>query len=104
MKVIIHFEGTYPYNFRVEEQGKSKVVPLSNYLSTKSRKLLCSGATAQLFLTSALDGGEWSASRSGRFTPGGRASSTHCIGGWLGPQKQSGHCENEKNILPSPGI
>jgi hypothetical protein len=29
-----------------------------------------SGSTAQLFLTSALEGGEWSASRLGRFTPG----------------------------------
>jgi hypothetical protein len=36
-------------------------------------------------LTSALDGGEWSASRSGRFTPRERASGTHWIGGWVGP-------------------
>jgi hypothetical protein len=28
-------------------------------------------------LTSALDGGEWSASRSGRFTPQGLAPGTH---------------------------
>jgi hypothetical protein len=34
------------------------------------------------FSTSALDGGEWSASRPGRaFTPG-----THCTGGWVGPR------------------
>jgi hypothetical protein len=32
-----------------------------------------------VFLTSALAGSEWSASRSGRFTPG-----THWIGGWVG--------------------
>jgi hypothetical protein len=32
-------------------------------------------------LTSALDGGEWSVSRLGRFTPG-----THWIGGWVGPR------------------
>jgi hypothetical protein len=36
-------------------------------------------------LTSALDGGEWSASRAGRFTPGERAPGTHWIGGWVGP-------------------
>jgi hypothetical protein len=36
--------------------------------------------------TSALDGGEWSASRPGRFTPRERASSTHWIGGWVGPR------------------
>jgi hypothetical protein len=37
-------------------------------------------------LTSALDGGEWSASRPGRFTPKERASGTHGIGGWVGPR------------------
>jgi hypothetical protein len=36
-------------------------------------------------LTSALVGGEWSASRSGRFTPGERAPSTHWTGGWGDP-------------------
>jgi hypothetical protein len=36
-------------------------------------------------LTSALDGGEWSASRPGRFTPKERAPGTHWIGGWAGP-------------------
>jgi hypothetical protein len=34
-----------------------------------------------IFLTSALAGGEWSASRPGRFTPG-----THRIGGWVDPR------------------
>jgi hypothetical protein len=37
-------------------------------------------------LTSALDGGEWSASRPARFTPGETAPDTHCIGGWVGPR------------------
>jgi hypothetical protein len=36
------------------------------------------------FLTSALVGGEWSASSPGRFTPGERASGTHWIGSWVG--------------------
>jgi hypothetical protein len=35
-------------------------------------------------LTSALDGGEWSASRPGCSTPRERASGTHCIGDWVG--------------------
>jgi len=35
-------------------------------------------------LTSALDGGEWSASRPGRFTPRERAPFTHWIGGCVG--------------------
>jgi hypothetical protein len=38
------------------------------------------------FLTSALDGGEWSTSRSGCFTPGERALGTRLIGGWVGPR------------------
>jgi hypothetical protein len=37
-------------------------------------------------LTSALDGREWSASRSGRFTPRERVPGTHWIRGWVGPR------------------
>jgi hypothetical protein len=39
-----------------------------------------------VFLTSALAGGEWSASRPGRFTPEERAPGTHWIGGWAYPR------------------
>jgi hypothetical protein len=38
-----------------------------------------------VFLTSALVGGEWSASRPDRFTLGGKAPATNWIGGWVGP-------------------
>jgi hypothetical protein len=38
------------------------------------------------FLTSALDGGERSASRSGRFIPRDRFLNAHWIGGWMGPR------------------
>jgi hypothetical protein len=43
------------------------------------------GATVQLraFLTSALDGREWSASLFGRFSLRGKASVNHGMGGWL---------------------
>jgi hypothetical protein len=34
----------------------------------------------------ALDGDEWSASRSYHFIPRERAPGTHWIGGWLGPR------------------
>jgi hypothetical protein len=37
-------------------------------------------------LISALDGGEWSASCPGLFTPRERAPGTHWIGGWVGPK------------------
>jgi hypothetical protein len=45
-----------------------------------------SGGTAPLFLTSGLDGCEWSASRPGRCNPGEIAIGTHWIGGWVGPR------------------
>jgi hypothetical protein len=44
-----------------------------------------SGGVVPLSLTSALQGGEWSASRPGRFTPRERDPGTHWIGGWVGP-------------------
>jgi hypothetical protein len=37
-------------------------------------------------LTSALDGGEWSGSCPGRFTPRERVPGIHWIGGWVGPR------------------
>jgi hypothetical protein len=46
--------------------------------------ILGSGGIAPPVLTSALDGGEWSASQPGRFTPGKIAPGTHCRGEWVG--------------------
>jgi hypothetical protein len=37
------------------------------------------------YFISALDGGEWSASRPGRFAPRERSAGTHRVGGWVGP-------------------
>jgi hypothetical protein len=51
-------------------------------------------------LTSALDGGEWSASRPGRFTPRERAPGTHSIGGWMGPRAVLDTVMKRK--IPSP--
>jgi hypothetical protein len=45
-----------------------------------------SGGIAPLFLTLALDGGEWSASRPDRFTPGERALGIYWIGGLMSPR------------------
>jgi hypothetical protein len=39
-----------------------------------------------VFLTSALFGGDWSASRPGRFIREERAPGTHWVGGWVGPR------------------
>jgi hypothetical protein len=47
-------------------------------------------------MTSALVGGEWSASRLGRFTPGEKAPVTHWIGGWVGPRTGLDDMEKRK--------
>jgi hypothetical protein len=51
-------------------------------------------------LTSALEGGEWSASRPGRFTSRERAPGTHWIGGWVGPRAVQNAVV--KREIPSP--
>jgi hypothetical protein len=45
-----------------------------------------SGGKASTFLTSELDGGEWSSSRPSRSTTAEIASNAHFIGGWVGPR------------------
>jgi hypothetical protein len=52
------------------------------------------------FWTSELDGGEWSASRPGRFTPRERAPGTLWIGGWVGPRTVLDAAVKKK--IPSP--
>jgi hypothetical protein len=56
-----------------------------------------------IFLTSALVGGEWSALRPGRFTPGERALGTHCIGGPVDPRAGLDDIEKRK-FLTLPGL
>jgi hypothetical protein len=56
-----------------------------------------------IFLTSALVGGEWSASRPSRFTPGERARGAHWIGGPVGPRAGLDDVENRKH-LTLPGL
>jgi hypothetical protein len=51
-----------------------------------------------ILLTSALVGGEWSASRPGRITPG-----THLIGGWVDPRAGLDDVEKRK-FLTLPGL
>jgi hypothetical protein len=51
-------------------------------------------------LNSALDGGEWSDSRPGRFTPRERAPGTHWTGGWVGPRAVPDAMVKRK--IPSP--
>jgi hypothetical protein len=56
-------------------------------------------------LTSALHGGEWSASRTGRFTPRERTHGTHWIGGRVGPRAVlDAVVKREIPSLPPPGM
>jgi hypothetical protein len=55
-------------------------------------------------LTSALDGGKWSASRPGRFTPQGKSPWYPLYRRLDGPQSRSGHCVEEKNSQPPRGF
>jgi hypothetical protein len=68
------------------------------------KRIWGSGGIAPPFLTSALDGGEWSASRPGRYTPEERAPPLYPLARRLGgSQSGSGRCEEKKN-LPLLGI
>jgi hypothetical protein len=51
-----------------------------------------------IILSSALVGGEWSASRPCRFTPG-----THWIGGWVDPRASLDDVK-KRNFLTLPGL
>jgi hypothetical protein len=62
--------------------GRGKVVPKHHAMKTYWGEWRYSSTHS---LTSAL-GGEWSASRPGRFTRRKRAPGTHWIGGWVGPR------------------
>jgi hypothetical protein len=55
------------------------------------------------FLTSVLIGGEWSASRPGRFPPDERAPGTHWIGGWVDPRAGLDDVKRRKFLTP-PGL
>jgi hypothetical protein len=58
-----------------------------------------------IFLTSALFGAGWSASRPGRFTPGERAPGTHWIRGWVDPRAGLDDLEKRKFLtIPGPEL
>jgi hypothetical protein len=66
----------------------------------RHEKLLGVEVQHHAFLTSTLEGGECSASRPGRFTPGETSPRTHWIEGWVGPR--AGQDAVEKRKIPSP--
>jgi hypothetical protein len=56
-----------------------------------------------IFFTLVAAGGEWSASRPCRFTPGERAPDAHWIGGWVAPRAGLDDVEKRK-FLTIPGL
>jgi hypothetical protein len=73
---------------------KCKVVPVLNLIKHYAMKAYGGvDVYIHIFLTSALVGGEWSASRPGRVTLGERAPGTHCIGGWVDPRSSLDNME-----------
>jgi hypothetical protein len=62
---------------------KVKLSLCLNSSAVRHEDIWGSRGIAPPFHTSALDGGEWSASRPCRFTNGERAPGTHWIGGWV---------------------
>jgi hypothetical protein len=75
----------------------SRMVIRKNTLRKKGERRYSSYS----FSTSALDRGEWSASRPGRaLAPGERTPGAHCTGGWVGPR--AGLDTEVKNSLRLP--
>jgi hypothetical protein len=87
-----------------EASHKGKVVPEPKNQTMKTYEEV--EVKLHAFLTSPLDGGEWSAWRSGRFISDRRSPCTHWIGGWVGHTVvKRGTCPawNQKPVL-QPGM
>ena len=76
-------------------KGRPNVIPIG---ATKA----CGGSDdiAPLFLTSALDAGEFSALRFGHFAPGERDPVSQWIGGWLGTRADLYVSEKREILSP----
>jgi hypothetical protein len=84
-----------------EFNHKVKKVKLSRY--TPWRHMGERRYSSYSYLTSALDGGEWSASRPGRAILGERTPGTHWIGGWVGPRAGLDAGARRKILCPCRG-
>jgi hypothetical protein len=68
----------------IQHQQKGKAVSQHTYGGARGRGCI---APTHSRPRSALDGGEWSASRPGVLAPGKGRLHTHCAGGWMGPRE-----------------
>jgi hypothetical protein len=90
-----HTTITRPTFCRVNANVQVPVQAMKTYAAVEVRLQSCS--------TSALDGGEWSASCLDRLTLGGRVLGIHLIRGWVDPQDIHGRCRGW-NHLASAGF
>jgi hypothetical protein len=106
---ITWFGGPQSRSGRGKVKAKSSPCFLTEHHALKA--YWGSGVQLHALLNSALDGGEWSASRHSRFIPREGAPGTHWIGGWVGPRagldavvkrKIPSLCRNTKPRSSSP--
>jgi hypothetical protein len=74
-------------------KGKGKLVPVFNR-APRHEGVLGELGYSSTPLTSVLDGGEWSASRPGRFTLRERAPASHWIEGWVHVSQRYGEAKS----------
>jgi hypothetical protein len=98
--VVTYFK-ELPLNFLMNEvKGKGKVVRVLSWAPRHEGVLGECRYSSTHSLTSALDGGEWSASRPGCFNSTERAPDTHWTGGWVDPRAVMDAVVKRK--IPSP--
>jgi hypothetical protein len=78
---------------------KGKAVPQHTYGGMRERMY-----SSYSFTTSALDEGDWSASRPVHDLAQGKDPGTHCTEGWVGPRGGLNTEVRGKILLPLPGI
>jgi hypothetical protein len=81
--IISHRDNLKSYKVPAPYEESSKGVPLHAMMALGGGGRMYRSYS---FLTSALDGGELSALRSGCALPLGKDPGTHCTGGWVGPR------------------
>jgi hypothetical protein len=86
---------------------KSCVIQISHYKKKQSCPATRHGGrkgerrySSYSYLISALDGGEWSASRPGRALPREKDPGTHCTGGWVDPRDGLDPGDRRKILCP----
>jgi hypothetical protein len=82
------------------QDGKGKVVPVLNLYVSRHEDVSGNASIAPLFMTSALDGVEWSTSSPDRFNPGVRSPDAHWIEDWVGPRIGKDAVESTKLSCP----